>query len=367
MREDTVTLRQYMSAVFVALFSPVSRLLPGAAAEIAGASGWIAPFLAFLPLAGLLAAMHFLLRYEDGSVGLGTALCRSLGNFPGKVLTLLLVLWIVFYGAFLLRSGAERLISTVYPSAGPAFFIPPILAVCTLAAAGKLRWAFRSGTVILLLFAGVLLLICLLALPSVKIACLWPLRLREPGKLVLSVLPAADVLSPWVYFAFLRGYVREDDRALARGLRGMFAAVLGAALLLVCTLGVLGPELTARLPYPFFVMVKNLSVFHVIQRIEPLVVTVWLMTDFVCVTLDLAAAAEALRCVLPGKRSRCVLLCAAAMLALSFLIARDGRTLTRLSEQVVPAVNLAIAFLGAPLLLLTKICTKKLKMWKKRY
>ena len=151
MREDTVTLRQYMSAVFVALFSPVSRLLPGAAAEIAGASGWIAPFLAFLPLAGLLAAMHFLLRYEDGSVGLGTALCRSLGNFPGKVLTLLLVLWIVFYGAFLLRSGAERLISTVYPSAGPAFFIPPILAVCTMAAAGKLRWAFRSGTVILLL------------------------------------------------------------------------------------------------------------------------------------------------------------------------------------------------------------------------
>ena len=118
MREDTVTLRQYMSAVFVALFSPVSRLLPGAAAEIAGASGWIAPFLAFLPLAGLITAMHFLLRYEDGSVGLGTALCRSLGNFPGKVLTLLLALWIVFYGAFLLRSGAERLISTVSPSAG---------------------------------------------------------------------------------------------------------------------------------------------------------------------------------------------------------------------------------------------------------
>ena len=366
-REDTVTLRQYMAAVFVALFSPVSRLLPGAAAAIAGPSGWIAPFLALLPLTGLMAAMHFLLRDEDGSVGLGAALCRSLGNFPGKVLNLFLALWIVFYGAFLLRSGAERLISTVYPSAGPSFFIPPVLAVCILAAAGKLRWAFRCGTVILLLFAGALLLIYLLALPSVKLSYLWPLRLREPGKLALSVLPAADVLSPWVYFAFLRGYVREDSRALARGVRGMFAAALGAALLLVCTLGVLGPELSARLPYPFFVMVKNLSVFHVIQRIEPLVVTVWLMTDFVCVTLDLAAAAEALRCVFPGKRSRYVLLCGAAMLVLSFLIARNGQTLTDLSEQVVPSVNLTIAFLCIPLLLLTKICTKKMKMWKNRY
>lgn len=366
MREDAVTLRQYEAALFVALFSPVSRLLPGAAAGIAGSSGWAAPLLACLPLAGLTAAMHFLLRFEDGSVGLGTAICRTLGDFPGKVLTLLLALWIVFYGGFLLRSGAERLISAVYPSAGPGFFIPAVLAVCILAAAGPLRYAFRCGTVILLLFGGLLLLIYLLALPSVKLSSLWPLRLREPEKLALSVLPAADVLSPWVYFTFLRGYVREDDRALSRGMKGMLAAALGAALLLICTLGVLGPELSARQPYPFFVMIKNLSVFQVIRRIEPLVVTVWLMTDFVCVTLALAAAAEALRGVFPGKRSAYVFPCSLAMLALSFWIAPEGAQLDRLSDCVVPAVNLAIAFLGMPLLLLTKICTKKLKMWKNR-
>lgn len=364
MKEDIVTLRQYLAAVFLALFSPVSRLLPGAAAGIAGSSGWIAPLLALLPLAGLGTAMHFLLRFEGGSIGLGEALQRSLGNFPGKALTLLLALWIVFYGAFLLRSGAERLISAVYPSAGPAFFIPPVLALCILAAAGRLRYAFRCCTVILLLFAGTLLLIYLLALPSVKLSYLWPLRLREPGRLFLSVLPAADVMSPWVYFTFLRGYVREDNRALARGLKGMLAAVLSAALLLVSTLGVLGPELSAGQPYPFFVMVKNLSVFHVIQRIEPLVVTVWLMTDYACITLALASAAEALSGVFPGKRSRYVLLCGLTMLALSFLIAPDGEALARLSNRVVPTVNLAIAFLGMPLLLLAKICTKKLKMWK---
>ena len=125
MREDTVTLRQYMSAVFVALFSPVSRLLPGAAAEIAGASGWIAPFLAFLPLAGLLAAMHFLLRYEDGSVGLGTALCRSLGNFPGKVLTLLLALWIVFTALFCSAAGQKGSSPPSIPPRAPPFSSRP--------------------------------------------------------------------------------------------------------------------------------------------------------------------------------------------------------------------------------------------------
>ena len=364
MKKDTVTLRQYMAAVFVALFSPVSRLLPGAAASIAGSSGWISPLLAFLPLAGLMTVMYHLLRFEEGSLGLGTALRRILGDFPGKALTLVLALWIVFYGGFLLRSGAERLIATVYPSAGPVFFIPIVLAVCTLAAAGPLRCVFRCGTVILLLFSGALLLIYLLALPSVKLSCLWPLRLREPEKLALSVLPAADVMSPWVYFTFLRGFVRKDDRALSRGLKGMLGISLSAALLLVCTLGVLGPELSVRQQYPFFVMIKNLSVFHVIQRIEPLVVTVWLMTDFVCVTLNLTAAAEALCGVFPGKRSRYVLLCAPAMLGLSFLIAPDGQSLTRLSEEVVPTVNLTIAFLGMPLLLMTKICTKKLKLWK---
>ena len=366
MREDTVTLRQYIASVFVALFSPVSRLLPVAAAQIAGSSGWVAPFLACLPLAGLTVVMHHLLRFGDGSVGLGTAMRRILGDFPGKVLTLLLALWIVFYGGFLLRSGSERLIAAVYPSAGPGFFIPAILAVCTLAAAGPLRCAFRCGTVILLLFSCALVLICLLALPSVKLSFLWPLRLREPGKLALSALPAADVMSPWVYFTFLRGHVRKDDRALARGMKGMLAVAFASALLLICTLGVLGPRLSAGQRYPFFVMIKNLSVFHVIQRIEPLVVTVWLMTDFVCVVLSLAAAAEALCCVFPGKRSPYVLLSSLGMLVLSFVPAQDGRFLALLSDRVVPAVNLAIAFLAMPLLLLLKFCTKKSKMWKNR-
>ena len=357
--EDTITLRQYAATAFVALFSPMSRLLPGAAAEIAGASGWVAPLLALPPMAGLVVLMHWLLRFGDRSVGLGEALRRSLGNFPGKGLSLLLALWLTFYGGFLLRSGAERLISTVYPSAGPGFFLPWLLGVCTLAAMGKLRYTFRCGTVILILFGATLLLIYILALPSVRLSALWPLRLREPEKLALSALPAMDTLSPWVYFSFLRGYVREDEHALKRGLKGITATALGGLLLLIATLGILGPELTKRQQYPLFIMIKNLSVFHVIQRIEPLVVTVWLMTDFVCVTLVLLSAAEALAGVFPGKRSRYALACGLGMLVLGFLIAPDALSLARLSDLVVPGVNLGITFLLLPLTGLAKFSTKK--------
>ncbi len=357
--EDTVTLRQYASTVFVALFSPMSRLLPGAAAELAGASGWVGPLLALLPLAGLTALMYWLLRFGDRSLGLGETLCRSLGNFPGKGLSLLLALWLVFYGGFLLRSGSERLISTVYPSAGPGFFLPWLLGVCVLAAMGRLRYAFRCGTVILILFSATLVLIYLLALPSVKLSSLWPPRLLEPGKLALSALPAMDTLSPWVYFTFLRGYVREDSHALKRGLKGITVTSLGGLLLLVATLGVLGPELTKRQQYPFFIMIKNLSVFHVIQRIEPLVVTVWLMTDFICVTLVLLSAAEALAGVFPGKRTRYVPACGLGMLILGFLMAPDALSLTRLSDLVVPGINLGITFLLLPLTGLAKLSTKK--------
>ena len=61
------------------------------------------------------------------------------------------------------------------------------------------------------------------------------------------------------------------------------------------------------------------------------------------------------------------LLFSLAALALSFLMAPDDRVLSFLSDRVVPTVNLAISFLGMPLLLLLKFCTKKLKMWKNRY
>ncbi len=343
--KDGMTFRQYLAACCASVFSPLSRLLPKAAVRSAGFSGWLAPLLAAVPLLLLVRSMHRLLTVDGRSCGLGEALELRTGKIPGKLLTVLLGIWLTVYGGFLLRSGAERLLSTVYHAGSLAFFLPALLLLSTVVAMGPLRAAGRCASVLLLMFAGALTLVLLLAIPAVKPVNLWPPELVQGPGLALSALPVMDALSPWVYFSFLRGSVKADDRARQRGCRGMLAMLGLALLFLVSTIGVLGAELCERLQYPFFTMTKNLTLLNVMARFDALVVVLWMMTDHVCISMILVSASEAFRGLLgKGSRRDYVLPLAALMIICAFLLSENAFSFAIISEKVVPGLNLCLAF-----------------------
>lgn len=341
-----MTLRQYIAVSCAALFSPLSRLLPQAAVEAAGMSGWLGAAVAFPALLGLVWAMDRLLTVEGEKVGLCDALCARLGIVPGRLLAATLGLWLVFYGGFILRSGAERLLSTIYPSGSLPFFLLCLLVLSTLFAMGSMRAAGRTGAVVLLLFLQVLAVVLLTALPTLKADYIWPPTLRRWQGILLSGVPVLDVLSPWVWFTFLRGSVTEDDRCRRRVCRAAGWMCLMALCFLLTTIGLLGPRLSRIQQFPFFVMVKNLKLFHVLERFDALVVMLWVMTDYVCIGMLLLSAGEALRSSSgTEKRNRWVLPCAGGMLLAAWLSAPDAFRFQTLSARTVPVVNLLLVLL----------------------
>lgn len=364
---DLVTFRQYCAAAFIAMFSPVSRLLPHAALELAGISAWVGVLLAAPVLLGLVWVVERLLRVEGQSCGLSKALCLRLGRPVGKGLSLLYGLWLVVYAGFLLRSGAERLLSTVYTTGSLGFFLIAMLLVCLIASLGRVSSAVRSAAVLMLLFVGSLLLIYAMALPELRLRYLWPPDLLHPGRLARSAVPVMDVMSPWVGFSFLRGYVAPEPDSARKGMRRVLIQAAFVLLLMVTTVGILGPELALRHQFPFFVMIKDLSLFDVMERFEPVVVVLWVITDYTCLTMLLLSAAQALRdAVGAGERRAYVPFCAGGVLACGFLLAPNAFRFARLSEQIVPAVNLSVVFLLMPFLLLLSGVVKKLKKSHKR-
>ncbi len=360
--KDSMTFRQYLAAIGLSVFSPMSQRLPEAVLDHAGFSGWLAPLIALPILLGVAALLRYLTAAEGRAVGLGESLEGRLGRVPGKLLTVLLVFWLVFYGGFILRSGGERIISTVYPTASLSIFLPLLLALSLVFALGKLRWASRSTLVLRLFFMATLVLVLALALPSVKGAYVWPPSLRRPGKLLLAALPVAEMTTPWVCFAFLRGRVSEDENSLPRAFRGILLLTLLTLLLLLTVIGDMGPELTGRQQFPFFVMVKNLRLFNLMERFDALIVGLWMMTDYVFVGMLLASASTVLQ-DLSGSRGRkaWVVLCAAGMLGTAVFISRDAFAFCHVSEKLVPAVNLGIVFLLLPLTALFPLKKKNSK------
>ncbi len=352
MREaDGMTYRQYLAAVGVALFSPVSRLLPDAVLRRAGFSGWLAPLAAAPLLLGLTAVHRRLLRSGGETRSLGEALEARLGPVPGKAASALLCLWILFYGGIILRSGGERILATVYPTGRLWVFAGGILVLGAVFALGELRWAGRSAMMTFLFFAAALLAVFAMALPGIHGSAVWPPDPGRSGDILRAAVPVADVLSPWFCFSFLRGRVTEEGNGLPRALRGMLGMLLLVLLFLIATIGALGPELALRQQYPFYVMIKNLRIFGGKERFDALTVAIWMATDYVCVGMLLLSASEGLRSLVSARRRQpFVPVCAGGMLMAAVVSARSAFSFARLSETAVPAVNLSVAFLLLPLI-----------------
>ena len=73
---------------------------------------------------------------------------------------LMLTLWLCVYAGFVLRSGADRLLVTVYPNTPPAFFILTMLLAALLASLIPLRAAARTAGLFLAPIAPILTLVC---------------------------------------------------------------------------------------------------------------------------------------------------------------------------------------------------------------
>ncbi|MBR4550480.1 MAG: GerAB/ArcD/ProY family transporter [Oscillospiraceae bacterium] len=352
---------QLLALMSVAMFSPVLRLYPGLSAALAGRGAWLSPAAALPPM---LAYAWLLLRFfreRREEEGLEELCLRALGDRAGRIALLLLGLWLLLYGAFLLRAGADRFVVTVFPAAAPRFFVISMgLAILPAALSGTRTLARMARLVFppLLLLLTVLLLYALLKLDKTN---LLPLTAADSASVALGALPVIDLLCPMLYLpGFLLGKLDRKDLSLSR----MFLWLTGAALLMTAlgaaVLGAFGAELTVRLRQPFFTLVRNLVFFRGLERIEALAVSFWIVPDFLLCALLLKCGAACLRKALtPAKDtglrrflsrwgSLLPVPCGLGMLALGLFLGQDLPSFTRWSERVIPLCNLAVSLLLIP-------------------
>ena len=371
------TRRQLQALNFVALLSPATRLLPGAAARAAGHSGWACPILA-IPLCALLclATSRALAGKLDGE-GLGEVIVRRFPHF-GRVFLGVYALWLALYAGFAVRSAASRFVYTIYTGASPWPFVAAGLSLGLLAALGSVRQLARTAEIFRPLLILTLLPIIGVGLAQSDFVQLVPTPDELPG-LAEGTLTALGTVA----FALVNVPVLETGPRIVRRARTMSLwsarECLFLAALCAATLGLFGPELTGSLTYPFFALVRNTGLFGVAERIEALVTALWVLSDFALAALSLMSAARllslslgirpaseahgvagaragdcsALRravCRLLTPRTLLTLACAALALCCALAVAPDSRTLRAVSDYGVVYVN------GAACAAMTAVC-----------
>ena len=351
------TRRELFALGALIFLAPALRLFPGQSAAAAGKAAWLTPLCA-LPL--LIAYARFLaallsLRRE------GEALPGLILRAAGRPMLALCALWLIFYAAFVLRSGADRFVGTVFPRASWRVFAELMGVLALAGALAGVRALARVGRMLLPLVLGVLLALLIFALFDLRVENLWPLRYSDlPGLARGALLPldlAAGAAALLCFAGCAEAKAKDARRALTLWMLGLCALLTLLALALT---GRFGHELTAELSRPFFVLLRTLRIFRTLERVEALVVMLWIFPDFLAASLFLRAGSDCLfRLLGAGEKGLSAKLalqnekpliwgCAAAVIGLSLLIAPDAVRLERWSRTLIPAANLVFCFALLP-------------------
>ena len=343
--KDTATPRQMVAVAVVGLLSPLIRRFPRVLAETAGRSSWFSIPLSF----PLLLVMAWVLRKAHGAV-------QDAAKRPAiRILTSLYALWLLFYTGFLLRSGGERFVITVFPSAKSGLFLISMALVCTLAASGGYQSIARTAMLLRPLLLAVPLLLFLLALRDLDFGMLLPVTIADLLPNAWAAAKLANLCGAAAALAFA-GELSPGQSLHLRDWAGWGAVLLATLAMMTCgCVGMFGPTLTAEMSYPFFLLARDAPALGSLERAESLVVAVWVFADTVFLSALLRAAVRLLcQSLFPARNAPprwLVPVCAFVASATGLLLPSKLESFRFLSEHFVPIFG-AIMNLGLPLLFL---------------
>ncbi len=332
--------RQLTVLIFISLLSPLIRAAPVTSVFFAGKAAWLSPIAGLVMGYIVYAVMSALTKKAPEGAGLAELSITALGGVFGRAYCVLIALWLTFYCGSIARGACERLLSALYPNGGLGLLLPVIVLTGVVIAFGSVRGLARMSELALPIVAAVFIIVSLAAFTDVDVTKLLPVTYKDAGGVILGGLPLFDILGLHVYFLFLLGNVKSGA---SKRFPFIILASITAFVVTAVTLGSVGEHLALKLQNAFFVVVRNVKIAGVIDRIESLVVGIWVITDITMTASLIFIAAEIWRTIF-GTQKRGIYAVPTGALALiaAFLVSPDAFTFQRWSELIIPAVNTVI-------------------------
>ena len=253
--------------------------------------------------------LYGLLQKKTDFAGLAPAVLTAFGPVPGKTVLALTAVWTI-----LAAGRAVGISERAFPE--DKTHILTALSVAVLAAysgSKGQRVTARCTAVIAMGLAAIYGVLLLTALRDVKITWCRPWGDWRQGLTVFGAMltPSAVLL------------IEPERRE-----RGAFPAAIGLLLavpaaLAAVTVGCISPRVAAREPIAFYTMAKSLTLFSVMERLEPLVSAALYLGAFSLVSLLTQAGGSAAAAVMgPEKKKRATVAVCALSVAAAWPAAR---------------------------------------------
>jgi spore germination protein KB len=267
---------QLLMLLFIMETVTATLFVPSILVKLAGPGAWIAA--AILPaLYGLLVlAVVLALAKRFPSQTFADYLPEIMGRIPGKLLAIAYALMFAQVGAFILNEGTSLMHIALMSMTPPVVFDVVWAIVAMYGAYLGIEAIVRENQLILLLYLFSQAAILFLVAPECHFNNLKPVF--ESGFLAMG---RAGFLacSWWGEIGFLMlmlyPYLNQKHEAVKTALliTGMTLVVIGVVMVVI--VGVFGDLVTAHLLFPYYTLSQYISTASFIERLETLVVVIW--------------------------------------------------------------------------------------------
>lgn len=280
--KDTINARQAVLIVILAIFSVIIRVIPKYCSDYAKEGTWITIILGVLPILFLTYILDKIMR-RGKTKGLEEAFENILGKVPGKILTALYTVVLILMLSLQIRFFAEKFTASIFHKVPLEFFIITMAVFMQIIARNSIKGFARFAEFVFPLVMIFILAVFILSIGSVKISNLYPVTIYDMPEVLESMYPFMLMVGIITYIPFLGEYIRDRENVKKEGYIGTIFLSLVSLLIVLSTIGTFGYKLTQDLNLPYFIILKNIKILTVIERIESIAITFWTITDIVMI------------------------------------------------------------------------------------
>jgi spore germination protein KB len=340
----------FISAMCAVVYA--SRFMPTFAAAEEGATAWLTPFLSALGLAVFLWIYYPLCTAFAGK-SFGMALKGFLGKWVGTLLALIVLVWLIFMTTVTTRLYSERIVSIFITDADINIFTFFFLLAVGVFVHFKPVIIARIGEIIFAVIVAMFLFGFLILAGLVDVNHLLPFIPQSVPTFLYSGAIGTGIWGFGLYIFFLTDHIDFKVRPKKRAFLyyGLFVLVF-TVLILVTTIGSIGPNMTGKAILPFFDAIKVVSLFGTFNRVEVFYAVIVGLVDYIASAVYVIFTLGLLRDIFGLKDTRPYIWIYILLIAiLSNIISRNYFELEIVLKNVVVAGNF-VFLIGVPLLLL---------------
>lgn len=192
-----------------------------------------------------------------------------------KITSFISNLILLFFGLY----STTKLISSIYLSSTPSYIImiPNILLIIYMVKQGFNAY-LRSINTLFIFFAILMIFSAAMLTPSIELDFFKPILINSPMKILIGSLSFAVTST---FPIVLIPNFKEKYKP-----KFYLYSAINIIIVIICTYGNLGPEMSELYRYPEYIVLKRISALNFIDNVENILFMIWIIIGFTSSSLS---------------------------------------------------------------------------------